>query len=209
MVQPQAEAEEPYCRICYETAETLQNPLLEPCDCKGSLQHVHRKCLLRWVVLNETNPETVCRLCGVPYRGADVVRIEKIPDERGLTGLMLKYPLILIAVVHYFILLLLQNTPRPLMGAKFAVYATFAHIITHYLYLLMFLAVAKIQNVLLYLMFWGKHYSGVIGGHYVLYVLAEVYNFETGYIADIWLGLYWYAHVRTLRRVNQWLLEEA
>jgi hypothetical protein len=205
MAQPQAE--EPYCRICYETAETLQNQLIEPCDCKGSLQYVHRKCLLRWAVLNEANPETVCHLCDTPYRGADVVRMEQIPDGRGVVALTLKYPLILILATHYFILLALQNVPRPLMASKFAVYATFAHVLTHYLYLAMFVAVVKIQNLLLYIMFWAKHYSGVIGGHYILYVIATVYPFEMGYVADLWLCMYWYAHVETLRRVNRWLLE--
>lgn len=207
MAQPQVYEGDPYCRICYETAETLQNPLIEPCDCKGSLQHVHRKCLLRWVVLNEATPETVCRLCHTPYRGVNVVTMERIPDERGLTLLMLKYPLILMLATHYFVLLALQNVPRPLMASKFAAYATFAHIMTHYLYLALFVAVAKIQNLLLYIMFWAKHYSGVIGGHYILYVFATVYPFEMGYFADLWLGMYWFAHVETLRRINHYLLE--
>jgi hypothetical protein len=207
MAQPQVYEGEPYCRICYETAETLQNPLIEPCDCKGSLQYVHRKCLLRWAVLNEANPETMCHLCDAPYRGADVRSMERIPDESGVAIFILKYPLVLIAAIHYFLLLLIQNTPRQLMASKFAVFTTFAHILTHYIYLLLFVALAKIQNVLLYIMFWARNYSSVIGVHYILFVLASVYEFETGYLADLWLGMYWYAHIHTLRRINHYLLE--
>eukprot|EP01025_Chloroclados_australasicus_P022725 TRINITY_DN23311_c0_g1_i4.p1 TRINITY_DN23311_c0_g1~~TRINITY_DN23311_c0_g1_i4.p1 ORF type:complete len:223 (-),score=0.39 TRINITY_DN23311_c0_g1_i4:11-679(-) len=38
---------ESFCRICYDT-ELVDNPLISPCSCKGSLKNVHLKCLLDW-----------------------------------------------------------------------------------------------------------------------------------------------------------------
>ena len=60
------------CRICYEEAERAEradeaantNPLLEPCECKGSVQYVHKRCLNRWL---RTSGERRCELCNTTY----------------------------------------------------------------------------------------------------------------------------------------------
>lgn len=46
------------CRICQ--TNTVQEPLISPCNCKGTLAHVHLTCLERW--LNETS-RNYCELC--------------------------------------------------------------------------------------------------------------------------------------------------
>lgn len=46
------------CRICQTT--TLEEPLISPCNCKGTLANVHLTCLERW--LNETS-RNYCELC--------------------------------------------------------------------------------------------------------------------------------------------------
>ena len=35
------------CRICFEE-ESDNNKLISPCDCKGTSQYVHLKCLQQW-----------------------------------------------------------------------------------------------------------------------------------------------------------------
>lgn len=59
------------CRICLETvqsSETEDNPLIAPCQCKGSHKWVHRMCVDRWRVmsLNELSL-THCYICKSPY----------------------------------------------------------------------------------------------------------------------------------------------
>ena len=39
-----------FCRICYNEEEnSLQNPLIRPCKCKGSMKFIHLNCLKHWI----------------------------------------------------------------------------------------------------------------------------------------------------------------
>ena len=37
------------CRICYCEEETMENPLIHPCNCSGSLKYIHLNCLRHWL----------------------------------------------------------------------------------------------------------------------------------------------------------------
>ena len=63
------------CRICYETGE-IDNPLISPCACKGSMSSIHVACLRKWMTgkviqkdLNGTLSyfvrDIACELCKV------------------------------------------------------------------------------------------------------------------------------------------------
>jgi hypothetical protein len=39
----------PVCRICFEPSDELNNVLLSPCSCSGSLRYIHVECLRRWL----------------------------------------------------------------------------------------------------------------------------------------------------------------
>jgi hypothetical protein len=68
------------CRICYMEEETLDNPLIQPCICSGSMKYIHLDCLKHWlqtsifIKIEETNdcclylyktPE--CELCKTKF----------------------------------------------------------------------------------------------------------------------------------------------
>ena len=53
----------PTCWICYDTA-TDNNPLFTPCDCRGSMSHVHEGCLMHWLEQSDT---TTCPHCHCEY----------------------------------------------------------------------------------------------------------------------------------------------
>ena len=53
----------PTCWICYDTA-TDDNPLFTPCDCRGSMSHVHEGCLMQWLEQSDT---TTCPHCHCEY----------------------------------------------------------------------------------------------------------------------------------------------
>jgi len=40
---------EKICRICLESECIKENPLIVPCNCKGTMQYVHLNCLKRWL----------------------------------------------------------------------------------------------------------------------------------------------------------------
>ena len=37
------------CRICYTDEETIENPLIQPCICSGSMKFIHFNCLKKWL----------------------------------------------------------------------------------------------------------------------------------------------------------------
>ena len=57
----------PFCKICFETSNTIDNKLIHPCKCDGSIKFVHQKCILKW--LNQTNDsKKVCEICKYEYK---------------------------------------------------------------------------------------------------------------------------------------------
>ena len=51
------------CRICYG-ADTRMNPLLNPCDCRGSIEFIHQQCLTQWIHVSLSQQ---CELCKTEY----------------------------------------------------------------------------------------------------------------------------------------------
>ena len=51
-----------FCRICHSRRRRKQ--LLSPCGCRGSLSHVHLKCLIDWVKVSK---RLHCGVCQSPY----------------------------------------------------------------------------------------------------------------------------------------------
>ena len=53
--------ESPFCRICLNSCD---GPVLAPCNCTGTVQHVHESCLKQWLA---TKSLASCELCGATY----------------------------------------------------------------------------------------------------------------------------------------------
>jgi hypothetical protein len=51
------------CRICYNS--DIKEPLLQPCDCSGTMGLIHRSCLERW--LSQCN-KNQCEICGFEHK---------------------------------------------------------------------------------------------------------------------------------------------
>lgn len=53
----------PQCYICYETGNE-DNPLINPCQCAGSVKYVHLSCLSRWIQPEGSSTvNTHCPVC--------------------------------------------------------------------------------------------------------------------------------------------------
>lgn len=80
------------CRICLFEGSTMEDPLLAPCKCRGSIQHVHLGCLKHWVkdrlgldngtasfmVGGSTSP-LCCELCKSAYQTTVQIGQKKLP----------------------------------------------------------------------------------------------------------------------------------
>ncbi len=64
------------CRICKES-EIVHTELIAPCECKGTLELVHRRCLERWQryqFSHGTEDTSVCPMCKTVYAKNTTVR---------------------------------------------------------------------------------------------------------------------------------------
>ena len=66
------------CRVCYNEAQTVENPLLSICHCTGTLRFIHYKCVHFWLEskLNVVKLPHICsyylklfecEICKTPY----------------------------------------------------------------------------------------------------------------------------------------------
>ena len=51
------------CRICY-TADNAREPLLQPCNCSGTMGLMHQKCLEKWLSQSNSNR---CEICNFEF----------------------------------------------------------------------------------------------------------------------------------------------
>ena len=56
------------CRFCFESNSSKKNPLISPCQCKGTAKYVHRDCLLKWQANTTVDAHRfVCQSCQASY----------------------------------------------------------------------------------------------------------------------------------------------
>eukprot|EP01033_Poteriospumella_lacustris_P010467 gene10468-7441_t len=77
--QQQNSTEKFFCYMCYETHNTLTDPLIAPCECKGDTRFLHVQCLQKWyhssalgthaqVIRTTGNGAPACKICGSAYK---------------------------------------------------------------------------------------------------------------------------------------------
>ena len=76
------QTETPVCRFCLVEYEHPANPLMEPCECKGSVAFVHKKCIQQWrnTTTNRKSIQ-VCQLCLTDFKLPLRYANESIPEE--------------------------------------------------------------------------------------------------------------------------------
>lgn len=204
------ERERPICRICFITTNNKLNPLISPCDCKGSMAFVHIACLIRWIRMNPSNNNQNCELCLVPYVILHHPSLEVIPLETNTIVFLLRFPFLMSIALHY-IWIYHASYLHPMRGR--VVYYEQLYLIYQWifqiLYFVMFLRQSYIKNPDLYRQEWKKT-SSVL---YILFygcLLTSLHSgiLVTGPLLNIYMCGIWNIHVNALRSVNKKLLVE-
>jgi hypothetical protein len=106
------------CRFCFE-GPYENNPLIDPCDCSGSVKYVHIQCIRTWK-LTTTNPLWIdkCQLCLSYYTAYLRWPKEDYPHETPLLHFMVHKHIVLSALLYYAHLTCLSFYPilRPYFG---------------------------------------------------------------------------------------------
>jgi hypothetical protein len=56
------------CKICYESDDSSNNRLINPCLCQGSMKYIHEECLKKWIENNTEMITAQCEICKHNYR---------------------------------------------------------------------------------------------------------------------------------------------
>jgi hypothetical protein len=88
------------CRICLEQRKSRKNPLIAPCDCRGSVEFIHLYCLNHWRRIDPERNYKYCDLCLVKYKIPIEYDFEKIPKLRFFSAL-LEWPTFFLTTFHY------------------------------------------------------------------------------------------------------------
>jgi hypothetical protein len=191
--------EEPICKFCLDTNESKRNPLIEPCDCRGSMQFVHEQCLTRWRRLNPTRNADICLLCFHPYRLGIGEVLEHLPDESSFIILFLRYPIILCFAVNYVGVMHYSLLPKQNIYLFFEVY----QYIFQGCFFVLFARIWKVKNKTMYWQAWNcrSFYTIVL-----IHVLCNYYIHTHEIYAFLplnWvMGYYYSKHRQILYQLN-------
>lgn len=100
------------CRICYG-GDTQSDVLVNPCECRGSVEFLHRGCLEQWIRVSMTQR---CELCNTAYTIEEMVLEEVyVPSIVCIRLVSRPYVLFFLWMMIYFIYLAykksLEETP--------------------------------------------------------------------------------------------------
>lgn len=92
------------CRFCLMQEESVKDPLITPCQCRGSVEYVHKNCFNRWRREAE-NPRhrQFCQLCLAQYHIARKWPLETYPNVNAQESVwfILSRPYIFIVLLYY------------------------------------------------------------------------------------------------------------
>ena len=171
------------CRFCLDDTETLENPLLSPCPCTGSIRYVHHLCLKRWAAINPANGQA-CSICKTPF----TLFLEILP-------------------IRSTTVTLLEN--GALIGTAFIYLAPTGHVRAVHLcfQIAYFLSVANVfyvRNLRVYASHQIKGSLPYLAVFYIglLYRLLQYNDIASCFFINIVLFLSWLDHIRVLEMMN-------
>jgi hypothetical protein len=196
----------PICRFCFEEANTADNPLWRPCNCRGGIEFVHRRCLLRWIFVGYELREAACHLCKAPYSIPTLEQLERIPGPPLFYDFLLRNPLVIFLVIQYnvaFVFAIQEVTYRRGAPVFFFLYG---HSILRWIFWILFCSVARTRNLGIYLELWFKDCMSVVLVDMLFYTLGR-YVPLVNFMGGAWLAVYWDVHKKILLEINRRLLE--
>ena len=96
----EGDSEPQVCRFCLDSGQSSKNPLINPCECKGSIELIHLICLNKWRTLNPERNRQSCSLCFSDYRIPLVYDVEAMPGG-SISYYLLDSSLLLNLFIHY------------------------------------------------------------------------------------------------------------
>ena len=196
---------ETICRFCLESKKTLENPLLAPCECKGSIEFVHLLCLNRWRFVNPDRNKIMCYLCHTNYILPYNDELETVPQTTFLY-MNLEYPILTSILLHYF----LAVSQFTITNSKGIVSYETIQIVNHSLLCLQIIARFRVHNWSRYFRGWDVEYRWMLFLVHILLLASGIFGSApfSLFLSNFILPMYWRLHIRILQEINDEYIEE-
>ena len=184
------------CRFCLDTEVTPYDLFIQPCDCRGSAQYVHRSCLKRWIRVSP-DPQ-ICPVCNESYI-EQIVGYESIPPSTTLT-MVLNHTVFCGFLTHYGVILVnLHSNDSRLFFMKFI------HTLFQLFYITTFVRNFQVHCVNNYLNRIVVTYVPVclFMYSYYLYRIMLHNDIIQCFLITIPMNALWSEHIRVLGQMNQ------
>ena len=194
------------CRICLLVRNSKSNPLLSPCDCRGSVRYIHLHCLNHWRYLDMERNGERCELCNAVYILHQVPVQEVIPGQDTPTAYILRFPIVISVGVHYIVLFaMIFNYPPSQVKIPDRDYIIWQDAFM-FCYLCLFSTQFKVRQPKIYRRALHKQKAFLLFLSHCLslYAMHEGYLIF-GPLANLLLGFYWSIHVETLQEMNGYM----
>lgn len=189
------------CRFCLDSEQTQKNPLLSPCNCRGSVQFIHLICLNKWRILDPGKNREICNLCSISYTIPSIYDIEKMPI-RSILYYVIDSSIILSIIINYLGGILYLILP-PIFTLKeaFCCIQLLIHGIQLYSMYRLFHVIKKRD----YIEYWVQERRYLLVPFHGVIVLIGLYtNPVVGLVAStLCMNLYWMNHVEVLYLMNR------
>jgi hypothetical protein len=104
------------CRFCLSSESTqIDDKLISPCDCRGSIQYVHISCMKKWRQYTSYNEhKQICQLCHTYYIFPRKWVYEHMPYLTSLWN-VLGNSLLIVLLACYFCILIIPRVSRDII----------------------------------------------------------------------------------------------
>lgn len=199
--------EESVCRFCLDTARAPENPLLDPCECRGSIQFVHKQCLVRWRRQNIERNGEMCLLCNTGYTVPLVTDLERIPEKQ-FFYIYLDNPLLSNMLIHYLWVLVGLFSELVPAYKYMGNYSTF-QVCNHTLLVSLLFQRTRVQNWQRYIQTWSMEYRWLIFIVHGIVLSSGLFgSADLSYcVSNCILQVYWKIHLDVLEKINTQVLD--
>jgi hypothetical protein len=95
------------CRFCLGSSNTENNPLIEPCNCTGTIKYVHSYCLTRWRI-SEYPIIARCSLCNSNYTTELCIHFEEHIMSMSYIRKIFRNGVMFFFLLNYFYFLMMK-----------------------------------------------------------------------------------------------------
>lgn len=200
MATAQAADEPRICRFCLDNRNSNRNPLLTPCECKGSIEFVHLFCLNHWRNQDPQRNGETCLLCFTPYHLPEEYDVEVIPGGK-ISYYLIDSGFFLNLFLHYIAAIIYFGTYGTLRPD---IYYICVQLIYHLFQIGMMYKFFSIRKRVQYIQRWSREGRWLlIPTHFFIGFLAYQQNLWLSlFTSSLYVTAYWQNHIEILLLMN-------